>query len=273
MSWKVWLGGMLLALPGVSANGQTADPALFEKARRILREVPLIDGHNDLPWALREQVKNQLDRIDLLFVNAGVATLDPFADVTEVMADTEQLVRLLAQELLGREGTLSRIDLVVPEGGEGELARLRALLPPGAAIVATAARSQGVEEMSRAFRLNLTALSLLALMATRVAPARRAAAAATTWIMMIAGIVVTAGVVGNLIEPYSLERLTLIASCVAGGAFALATLAVWGVEGPARPGPIADAAPPTDFRTALREMWADDEARRFTAFAAARRQS
>jgi len=32
---------------------------------RILREVPLIDGHNDLPWQYRERVKNHLAQIDL----------------------------------------------------------------------------------------------------------------------------------------------------------------------------------------------------------------
>jgi membrane dipeptidase len=32
---------------------------------RILREVPLIDGHNDLPWEYRERVKNHLAHLDL----------------------------------------------------------------------------------------------------------------------------------------------------------------------------------------------------------------
>ena len=32
---------------------------------RILREVPLIDGHNDLPWQYHERVKNHLAQIDL----------------------------------------------------------------------------------------------------------------------------------------------------------------------------------------------------------------
>jgi membrane dipeptidase len=32
---------------------------------RILKEVPLIDGHNDLPWQYRERVKNQMSTIDL----------------------------------------------------------------------------------------------------------------------------------------------------------------------------------------------------------------
>ncbi|HEX2060110.1 MAG TPA: membrane dipeptidase, partial [Thermoanaerobaculia bacterium] len=32
---------------------------------RILKEVPLIDGHNDLPWQYRERANNQLAKIDL----------------------------------------------------------------------------------------------------------------------------------------------------------------------------------------------------------------
>jgi membrane dipeptidase len=32
---------------------------------RILREVPLVDGHNDLPWQYRERVKNHISQIDL----------------------------------------------------------------------------------------------------------------------------------------------------------------------------------------------------------------
>jgi membrane dipeptidase len=31
------------------------DPHL-EKARRVLRAVPLVDGHNDLPWYIRNDV-------------------------------------------------------------------------------------------------------------------------------------------------------------------------------------------------------------------------
>lgn len=112
--------------------------------------------------------------------------------------------------------------------------------------------------------------SLLALLATRVAPERRAAAASITWIMMVAGIVVTAGVAGALIDPFSLPRLAIVGGGVAGGAFLVAILAVWGVEGAARPAPVQtdlapDPATPA-FGVALREMWGDDEARRFTIF-------
>ena len=109
--------------------------------------------------------------------------------------------------------------------------------------------------------------SLLALLAARVAPERRAAAASITWIMMIAGIVVTAGIAGRLIDPYSLQRLTMVVGGVAVGAFVVALLAVWGIEGRgwAVAAETPTAASPT-FAASLREIMADPEARRFTIF-------
>ena len=70
-----------------------------------------------------------------------------------------------AQELLDRSPRIDRIDLIVPEGPQGErlLKRAAAVLPPGARILRAEARSRSTEEMTRAFRLNLSALSLLAL--------------------------------------------------------------------------------------------------------------
>ncbi|MGD9050148.1 MAG: FtsX-like permease family protein, partial [Anaerolineae bacterium] len=68
-----------------------------------------------------------------------------------------------AQELTGRLGRLDRIDLILP-GDEGEYAgELRALLPTGVQIVGVDARAGTIQEMTAAFRLNLLALSLLAL--------------------------------------------------------------------------------------------------------------
>src|SRR5205809_159137 len=52
-----------LALLTTSAYAQTT--AVAERIDRILREVPLIDGHNDLPWQYLERVKNHLAQIDL----------------------------------------------------------------------------------------------------------------------------------------------------------------------------------------------------------------
>ncbi|MEV7795636.1 dipeptidase [Streptomyces sp. NPDC087512] len=37
----------------------------LDRARELLREFPVVDGHNDLPWALREQVAYDLDARDI----------------------------------------------------------------------------------------------------------------------------------------------------------------------------------------------------------------
>jgi len=70
-----------------------------------------------------------------------------------------------AQSLLDLRGQLSRIDLIVPRGEAGDqvLADLRSVLGEGAQIRRSEARTETVEQMTRAFSLNLTALSLLAL--------------------------------------------------------------------------------------------------------------
>jgi BCD family chlorophyll transporter-like MFS transporter len=107
--------------------------------------------------------------------------------------------------------------------------------------------------------------SLLALLATRTAPERRPAAAASTWILMIVGIVITAGVSGALLDPFSPQRLALVASGVAAAAFLLTLVAVWGVEGDA-PAPAEPQTAKPPFAQVLRETWADPMARRFTIF-------
>ena len=70
-----------------------------------------------------------------------------------------------AQELLGQVGRLSRIDLILPEATAGEQAqaRIAAQLPSGTEIVRPATRTEAIEQLARAFEINLTALSLLAL--------------------------------------------------------------------------------------------------------------
>lgn len=70
-----------------------------------------------------------------------------------------------AQELLGAVGRLDRVDLIVPVGPAGDaiLERVDAGLPVDLSLVRAEARAGTVEQMTRAFRINLTALSLLAL--------------------------------------------------------------------------------------------------------------
>ena len=110
--------------------------------------------------------------------------------------------------------------------------------------------------------------SLLVLMAKRVDPARRAAAATIAWVMMIAGFIVTAGLAGHFLEPFSTGRLVLVTTCVACLAFVVSLLAVRGVEGAAiaRETVAVAGTEHTDFRAALREAWSDEQARRFTVF-------
>ena len=72
--------------------------------------------------------------------------------------------------------------------------------------------------------------SLLALLATATAADRRAAAATITWLMMIFGIALTAGVAGQFLDPYSPERLMTVVSVIALLAIVLTVLAIWNIE-------------------------------------------
>ena len=71
-----------------------------------------------------------------------------------------------AQDLLGRAGRLDRVDLLLPPGDEGDALRERieGLLPPGVRILEAGSRDRDLMAMTRAFDLNLRALSLLALL-------------------------------------------------------------------------------------------------------------
>ncbi|CAN5309699.1 BCD family MFS transporter [soil metagenome] len=157
-------------------------------------------------------------------------------------------------------------------GGMGVLA-LGALIATDATLMIKASPLAGILLAMLGFSLigagvGASGTSLLALLASRTAPERRPAAASITWIMMIVGIVVSAGVTGALLQPFSAQRLATIASGVAGIAFIVTLLAVWGAEGQtavvASPAQPAAAKPPV--RQVVAEMWADGLARRFTIF-------
>ncbi|MEU1125992.1 dipeptidase [Streptomyces sp. NPDC005899] len=48
----------------------------LDRARRLLADHPVVDGHNDLPWALREQVGYDLDARDVSTDQTGVLHTD-----------------------------------------------------------------------------------------------------------------------------------------------------------------------------------------------------
>jgi putative ABC transport system permease protein len=57
---------------------------------------------------------------------------------------------------------LTRIDLILDDADTGLRARIEKILPPDARVEAASARVRSVQELTRAFTLNLTAMSLLA---------------------------------------------------------------------------------------------------------------
>jgi membrane dipeptidase len=56
---------VLLLLPVTVLRSQQAPDALLERARALHRQSPLIDGHNDYPWALREKAQRNLQKLDI----------------------------------------------------------------------------------------------------------------------------------------------------------------------------------------------------------------
>ena len=78
------------AFAGSLATAQTApaDPALAARVHRILDKTPLIDGHNDLPWEIRDRFAGKLDRIDL---KADTAHLPLTGDQIPLMTDIPRL--------------------------------------------------------------------------------------------------------------------------------------------------------------------------------------
>jgi BCD family chlorophyll transporter-like MFS transporter len=105
--------------------------------------------------------------------------------------------------------------------------------------------------------------SLLALLATATAADRRAAAATITWLMMIFGIALTAGVAGQFLDPYSPRRLMTVVSVIALLAMVLTVLAIWNIE---RAVTSRASEPNIPFQEALREVWAESKTRNFTIF-------
>jgi BCD family chlorophyll transporter-like MFS transporter len=148
-------------------------------------------------------------------------------------------------------GMLLAVDATVMMSGGGRL-------PLILALIAFTAIGIGV---------GMAGTALLALLASRVVPERKPAAAAITWTMMVAGIVVAAAVSGSYLDPFSEARLAVVVSLVVLGAFSLAVLALYRFE--ANTALVASpnsTVPDETFSSAVRAIWADAQARRFTWF-------
>ena len=111
--------------------------------------------------------------------------------------------------------------------------------------------------------------SLLVLLAKRTDDNRRAAAATIVWVMMIAGFIVTTGVAGHLLDPFSPSRLIVVSASVSAAAMVLTLVGVWGVEGVAVavvPFRATEASRKSSFRDAFMEVWTEPKSRRFAIF-------
>jgi len=108
--------------------------------------------------------------------------------------------------------------------------------------------------------------SLLTLLATRVSPRRRPAAASIVWIMMIAGFVVTSIFAGINLDPYSPLRLVAVSASVSVIAFMVACVAIIGVEKKSQAMKLETARDKPEFKKVFREVWGEPKARQFTIF-------
>jgi MFS transporter, BCD family, chlorophyll transporter len=108
---------------------------------------------------------------------------------------------------------------------------------------------------------------LLTLLSLRVPPARHARAAATVWLCMIAGFILCTVVAGKLLEPFSFATLVRCTVIIGATTVALTTLALRGLDSPDAP-VLRNEAAATPFAAALRQVWSDPIARRFSLFVA-----
>jgi BCD family chlorophyll transporter-like MFS transporter len=114
--------------------------------------------------------------------------------------------------------------------------------------------------------ISASSTPFLALLAERVDADRRSGAAAMTWILMIVGIIATAGIGGALLDPFSYPRLILVTAGVGLAALLLCVVALIGNEPAGRSASIQSAAPPVPFRAAFAEVWGETASRRFAFF-------
>jgi membrane dipeptidase len=76
---------LVLCLP---ALGLAAGTDYEARVQRVLKQTPLIDGHNDLPWEIRERFQSQLAKVDL---KSDTSKLTPPPDSAPLMTDIGRL--------------------------------------------------------------------------------------------------------------------------------------------------------------------------------------
>ena len=144
------------ASPG-TLIGQGAIPTLLTRPDTVLLLDTVAEGNS---LALNDEIELEVGGKNRTVTIVGLLS-------TEDRANQQALEGLIfadiatVQETLSLEGQLSRIDLILDE--QADVERLAAALPETARLESAAAGSNAIQQMTAAFELNLTALSLLAL--------------------------------------------------------------------------------------------------------------
>jgi membrane dipeptidase len=111
-----------LALASGASWAASSPSGDADRVERILTQTPLVDGHNDLPWEIRERFGSDLGKVDL---SANTAALPAPAGAPPLMTDIPRLRRghvgaqfwsvFVPVEMQGPQAvqaTLEQIDLV-----------------------------------------------------------------------------------------------------------------------------------------------------------------
>ena len=101
-----------LLLAGILACQAALMPAVAEtpeqRVARILKQTPLVDGHNDIPWAYRKRVKGQLSKL-------------PFdTDLTQAEQPTHTDLARLRQGMVGGQFWSVYVPIATPGGAKGD---------------------------------------------------------------------------------------------------------------------------------------------------------
>lgn len=158
-------------------------------------------------------------------------------------------------------------------GAGGVLAALATTLMPTESLLATLLAIAAFSMIG--LGVSASGTSVIVLLAKRVEDQRRAAAATIVWLMMIMGLAMTAGITGQLLDPYSPERLLMISAVVSLSAMTITIISLFRLEGAAsrgrndtdlKQGNTAASSEKPSFREVIAAVWQESAARQFTIF-------
>ncbi|XP_004431915.1 PREDICTED: dipeptidase 2 [Ceratotherium simum simum] len=95
-----------------TAPGTPSTPSLRERARALMRDFPLVDGHNDMPLVLRQFYHNRLQDVNLHNFSHGQTSLDRLRDGLVGAQFWSAYVPCQTQERDAVRLTLEQIDLI-----------------------------------------------------------------------------------------------------------------------------------------------------------------